>query len=293
MAEVAATNPETPEVETEVTETEVEGVDLDAAETGESEQPPPEDDTEEIEVEGVKHKIPKALKGAFLMNADYTRKTQELATQRREYEDRVKQFGEQQKLAGEFIGDVGRVQAYDDAIKRFEALDWTTLWNQDRDSYHRLQFEFNRTKDERSKAFTALQTKVGERNSALQQEAAKQAEEFRAAVVREVPEMANPDFVGKLNNFAVAQGFTAQELSQVRDPRAVKILALAMKGSQIQTRQAVAKKAEAAQVAKPLPTVTGGSSSGHKVSPTDASSDKLSADEWLKRRNEQLRKRRA
>ena len=41
-----------------------------------------DDDSEEVEHEGQKYRIPKALKSALMMNADYTRKTQEVAEQR-------------------------------------------------------------------------------------------------------------------------------------------------------------------------------------------------------------------
>lgn len=39
---------------------------------------PDGDDTEEVEHDGQVYRIPRALKGAFLMHGDYTRKTQEL-----------------------------------------------------------------------------------------------------------------------------------------------------------------------------------------------------------------------
>ena len=46
----------------------------------------PEDDTEEVDWDGAKYRVPKPLKDALLRQADYTRKTQELADQRRTVE---------------------------------------------------------------------------------------------------------------------------------------------------------------------------------------------------------------
>src|SRR4051812_34876614 len=43
-------------------------------------------DTFEVELDGQVHTLPAALKGAFLRQADYTRKTQELAEHRRALE---------------------------------------------------------------------------------------------------------------------------------------------------------------------------------------------------------------
>src|SRR6476660_325944 len=42
-----------------------------------------DDDSEEVEFGGKKYKLPKDLKPALMMEADYRRKTQELAEQRR------------------------------------------------------------------------------------------------------------------------------------------------------------------------------------------------------------------
>ena len=58
-------------------------------------EPPPE--LEEVEHEGKKYQIPKPLKGALLMQADYTRKTQEVAEQRRAVEEQQRQYAEFQR----------------------------------------------------------------------------------------------------------------------------------------------------------------------------------------------------
>ena len=47
------------------------------------EPPPTEEELEEIEREGQKYKIPKALKNEFLMHKDYTQKTQSLAEEKK------------------------------------------------------------------------------------------------------------------------------------------------------------------------------------------------------------------
>jgi hypothetical protein len=98
-----------------------------------------------------------------------------------------------------------------------------------------------------------------------------------------------------LNQFAIERGFTAQELSQVTDPRMIKMIHAAFVGTQsqkqTQTKQAAAKTAAVAEVAKPLPTVAGRAT--EKIRASDPSSDRLSTEEWARRRNEQVRKRNA
>ena len=58
----------------------------------------PEDDTEEVDWDGAKYRVPKPLKDALLRQADYTRKTQELAEQRRTVEQHFTSLTQQAEL---------------------------------------------------------------------------------------------------------------------------------------------------------------------------------------------------
>jgi hypothetical protein len=53
-----------------------------------------DDSLEEIEHEGKKHKVPKELKDAFLRHSDYTRKTQEVAEQRKQVDGAWREAGQ-------------------------------------------------------------------------------------------------------------------------------------------------------------------------------------------------------
>jgi hypothetical protein len=272
------------EVETDeefaATETDLE---TEGEEGDESAQAEPEE-TEEVEHEGKKYKIPKPLKGALLMQADYTRKTQEVAEQRKQVEAERARFAEEQKLITESISEFGKVQALNDALAQYDKVDWATLFQSNRQLYDQLRFNQDQAKLEREKAVTALQGKVQERNSKAQQETAKRLEEARAAVQRDIPDW-SPELAGKLNQFAMMQGFTAQELSQVSDPRVIKLLHAAYVGSQAKVKAAAAARAKPAEDVQPLKTVSG------SVPAERGLSDKLSVEEWTKRRNAQLKRK--
>jgi hypothetical protein len=87
MAEEYATNPVEGEDKAEAILPDAQEVDpagqSDQAPDEEGEAIDPAEDGEEIEHEGRKYLVPKALKPLLLMQADYTRKTQEVAEQRR------------------------------------------------------------------------------------------------------------------------------------------------------------------------------------------------------------------
>jgi len=279
-----ATNPETPEVETEGVETleteqpEVEGEESQAA--------PPEPETEEVEHEGQKYHIPKALKPALLMQADYTRKTQGVAEQRRQWEERASALQAQEKAQSEHLTDIAKVVALNDALAQFEKADWPAIRAKDAGVAQDLWLQYQQTRDARDKAVQALQQKVSEKQLETQRETAKRIEEGRAQLARDIKDW-SPELAGKLNSFATSEfGFTAQELGQVSDPRIVRLLHAAYLGKQSQTKQAATKTAAVAQAAKPLPTVAGNAGTKKGLS------DELSAEEWVRRRNEQLRRRR-
>src|SRR5688500_14789370 len=91
----------------------------------------PEDDVFELEVDGAVHSLPGALKGAFLRQADYTRKTQELAEHRRAVEaERLALSDERQAVRGA-SGDRATLQALDAQLDAFEDIDWESLGQSD------------------------------------------------------------------------------------------------------------------------------------------------------------------
>ena len=244
----------------------------------------PADETEEVEHEGKTYKIPRPLKGALLMQADYTRKTQEVAEQRRALEERQKTLAEEQKIHAEHLTGIARIVGLNDAIAQFEQADWAKIRAENPQLYNDLWFQYSQAKEQRDKAVVALQTRVQERNSQAQLEHARRLEEAKAALARDIRDW-SPELAGKLSQFAMAQGFTADELRQVTDPRVIKLLHAAWVGNQLQLKSAAAAKAANSEAAKPLPTVSG------NMPAEKGLSDKLSVDEWMRRRNAQLRKK--
>lgn len=245
----------------------------------------PAGENEEVEHEGKKYKIPKPLKGALLMQADYTRKTQEVADQRRALEERQKTLAEEQKIHAEHLSGIARIVGLNDAIAQFEQADWAKIRAENPQLYNDLWFQYGQAKEQRDRAVVALQNRVQERNSQAQLEQARRLEEAKAALARDIRDW-SPELAGKLSQFAMTQGFTADELRQVTDPRVIKLLHAAWVGNQLQLKSAAATKAANSEAAKPLPTVSGNTPAEKGLS------DKLSVDEWMRRRNAQLNRKR-
>ena len=94
----------------------------------------------------------------------------------------------------------------------------------------------------------------------------------------------SPDVAAKLVEYAQAFGVTLEELHQAADPRVWKILHRAYQADQAGHRDGAAMGAEQVQAIRPAIGVRGGGAAGGGVR------DELGTKEWMKRRNDQMRK---
>lgn len=288
MTDETATNP----VEDDAllsSETEVAADEQDSFAEGDEQNADTEedDDSEEVEHDGQKFRIPKALKPALMMHADYTRKTQEVAELRKAVEA---QRAAGANLDQELVQHQAKIVSIDARIAEFNALsdsDWANLEQQDPAQAQQLWRQFSQLKDARQQAAGQLQTKVHERSLEQQRIVAKQIEEGQAVLARDIKDW-SPEVAGKLSDFAVREfGFSPQEVGSIIDPRMVKVLHRLFEADQVVKKQAAVNKATKAQDVRPTPKVGGASAAPKGLD------DRLSADEWLRRRNEQLGRKRA
>lgn len=183
----------------------------------------PEDEAEEVEFEGKAYKVPAEIKRALLRQEDYTRKTQEVADRRREVEERTKLLDNMEKLRSENFEQIVNLQTLDAQLQQFQNLNWDELARSDQSEFLRLD-RAQRTLSERR---AALQAQIQE-NATKQQ---SKVEEFRQEMLRRGLEELKRDIKGwsgdlarAINDNAKSYGFTDAELSEVVDPRFVKVL---------------------------------------------------------------------
>lgn len=90
------------------------------------------DDLVEVEAEdGTAHKVPAALKDAFLRQADYTRKTQHAATLVQTAEDRIQYAEAREQFTSTVMGEVAELRSMQQRLKEFDGIDTATLYNSD------------------------------------------------------------------------------------------------------------------------------------------------------------------
>jgi hypothetical protein len=250
---------------------------------------PPEDE-EEIELdEDLKLKLPKSqaekLRLAAMRQADYTRKTQELAEARKAFEAERQSLStaDEQELTAR-----ANIALIDRQLAQFAQVNWNQ-WNEtDPFEAQKAFMQYQQLKDARTNAHSFLERAQTERQAGQQQETAKRVAEGAAELTRDIPGW-SPDLSAKLQDFgAKTFGLTKDDFDNVTDPRAVKLLHAAYQWHQHQEKESKAKTILKSQEVAPAANVGKG-----KSAPPAGLDDRLSADEWVRRRNAQLAKKRA
>lgn len=259
----------------------VEGVDVaemevpeEAPEDAPEAEAPEEDDRSgwgEIEIDGEVYLTPPALKSAFLRQADYTRKTQELAEQRRRMEA-------EREAAGAHVAARARLHLLDEQARALEGLDWPALEAADPERARALAERRRTLAETRERAAFDLARREHETRLAQEAEEAEAVMATGRTLAREI-EGWSPALAADLADYARSFGVEADELRQINDPRLWRILHRAHLGETLARRLAEADRKAARPAVRPAadPGRPGGGAAGLD--------DRMETAEWMRRRN--------
>ena len=221
---------QTDDVEGTESETEEETEALQAEEESESEETEETEEQEEqpksylVKVDGNEVEVTlDELQKGYSRTQDYTRKTQELAEQRKEAEAELGQVRQERAYYAQMLGALEQQLAQAD-----QAPDWDRLYQENPNEWVR-QRELWRDKQDKLTAVKAEQERLG---ATAQQEAAKiRQEQLRLEadkLVEAIPEWKDSKKAAaersKLMDAAKAVGYADSELEQILDHRAVVLL---------------------------------------------------------------------
>lgn len=242
-----------------------------------------EPETEEVERAGQKFRIPKALKDDFLMHADFTRKTQDLAKDRETW---TQTRQNEERAFREYQADVARVYALNDQLTEFSKVDWIALQQAEIAGQYKpgsvatLRLQYDLLKENRDKTLGEVRQKIDARTQSALVETNKQIEQAHAVVAREIKDW--PQTYDKVKSFGTSEfALKPEEMAGLSDPRFIKVLHRAFEGTQAIRELAAIRKAKAAEEVEPLPQVSGNS----RTQPGPR--DQQSVEEWMRRRNQQ------
>jgi len=197
-------------------------------------------DGEELEV-GIDE-----LKNGYQRQADYTRKSQALAEQRKETEAIL---SERQKLEQErqmYANGLQMLREQQSSkLQEFENTDWQTLKDED-------PYQYILKRDEYRDAQEKVQN-VQQQQAIIQQEQAEEAARARAHFVQQeyarlveaLPEWNDKESTVKkdVQEYAKSVGFLPEEINQLADHRSVLVIKKAMEYDKLTTKVAPKKKA--------------------------------------------------
>lgn len=255
-------------------------------------QPEPEEDEEEVDLDDLKLKLPKEqaekLRQAALRQADYTRKTQELAETRKAFEaerEAITKADEREQSVRVNIA------LLDNQIAQLSQVNWNAYFDAEPFEAQKQFAHYQNVQNARRAAGDFLGSITQERQSKEQQANAQAAAEFAKLMDQGTPAIkkAIPDWnsatSAKLVKEAIdGYGFTREEMTGI-DERIILALSDAAKW---RAHQATTKKTQAIQKQQEVQPAAKATRSNP---PPTGLSDKLTADEWAKRRNAQLRAR--
>ena len=228
----------------------------------ESEEDDDHEGTEEREVEGQdlyavtidgeEHQIPldELLKG-YSRQSDYTRKTQQVSEQRKEF-DAMKQnmAQEYQQIQAERNQYVQSLQNLMETsmgnVDKFANIDWETMKETDPIEYVTKREEF-REAQEKVQGMRNEQQMAQQRQASQEQTSRQELlQREHNALVDALPDWGNPDkqkgLAKGIRDYAMGQGFAKEELDSLVDHRSILVLLKAKQYDQLQKADVKSKK---------------------------------------------------
>jgi hypothetical protein len=225
-------------------------------ESEEDESEPADEEAEEelyavtVDGEEVGVNLEELMKG-YSRQSDYTKKTQQVAEDRREieslqekYNSEIAQIQAERNQYVQMLGNI--VQQSSGELEKFTNVDWQSLKENDPIEYVTKREEFREAQEK----IQGIQQQQAQAQRAQQAEMSRaratMLQEERGKLIEALPEMgsdeARPGKVKELQTYALGQGFTQEELDGLIDHRSVIVLEKARKYDEMQKANPKAKK---------------------------------------------------
>jgi hypothetical protein len=216
----------------------------------------PVDDDEEIEHDGEKYKIPKALKDAFLRQQDYTQKTQSVAEQRKEVEAHKAELQQREQVQRQNIAEYAQAYALDEQLKQYAGIDWNALIDSDPVQAMKFDRQMKDLQQRRDQVVASVTEKQRAQQFEQQQDTARRIESGRAVLEREIKGWSRGNDLDKsLQEYAVTLDVPDLGKMILHAPILGVLINKAMQFDQLMKKQASAKPAPAPQE-KPVTRIT-------------------------------------
>ena len=214
-----------------------------------------------LERNGKQYRVPKELEGEFLMQGDYTKKTQSVAERAKELDQREAQLTQQFEASEAELdaratlrGVTARLAEY----AKLTAADWQHHMQNDPLGTQRARMEYDDLKAQKAELEGTLSKTQNERTEKAQQDLAKRVQETLEAAPKIIPGL-TPETraatIEKLVAFANSEGIPEQVLKANWSPTLLGLLHKAHIGAQAIAKQSAPKPTQQTVSVTPLVTV--------------------------------------
>ena len=187
----------------------------------------------------------------YSRQSDYTRKTQELASERNQMEQMqsqwAKEISETQEARQQYISTMSQlVQNQLSGLEQFGNVNWESLKEEDPIAFVTKREEFRQAQERIQQMQQQQQHAQNEENAELKRIKSLAIQEEHKRLINAVPEWGDKDkrvtMVNEISSYALSQGFTKEELNDLIDHRSLIVLMKAAKFDAIKKPEIKAKK---------------------------------------------------
>ena len=186
----------------------------------------------------------------YSRQADYTKKTQELAEYRKQLDNGAQhlqgEIAQTQAARQEYVNAMSQaIESNYSVAKQFENTDWERLKVEDREEYLTKRDEYREVQDQIRGLQSKQQQAYEQQNREMQAQHQKLLQDEHAQMVSILPEWGEPEtqraIAKSIGEFAISRGYTQEELNQLVDHRSILVLMEAkafadMQGKQLKAR---------------------------------------------------------
>lgn len=233
----------------------VEGDDSEeATEEATEESDEPDAEFVEVEYDGQLYEVPPQLKEALLRQDDYTRKTQDVAQQRKAIEvgiGQVEMAQQQYQFTSQVLPDILQAQQLESQAEQYHQYLRDNIDSLSATDIEKIRMSIEDTRRERDTLVTDLQQRQSNFQQAQQQSVQELLNKGTEVLRAKIPTW-GVEAQGAVRETALSHGFTEAEISSVVDPRQVEVLWKAHQYDTLQAgKAAVVAKVRSAPTIKP------------------------------------------
>lgn len=246
---IAEVEQEIPAIEPEMEADEPINIDEAGDEPEVDEDKPDESDLDELDFGFAKYSVPKKLKEAVeALQGDYTRKTQEISSTRKELEERAARLDQQFAASEEYLDARADLRMVAKELERFEGFDWSAYQQARMTDPLQADEAWNyaqHLRAQKAQLEGVVQQHESSRTASVQQEIAKRMQETHEHVKANLKGW-TPDTDKQVIDFALSKGVTREQMQNLMNPLVYEMLYLARIGQEALAKPAPNPKKQAA-----------------------------------------------